>query len=267
MTCAVAVAHPAIRRSRAVGSAVAVVGLLLVAGEELALHAHERVAPLWAAAHRLAADLRASERELRQSRAILVETGDRERLRIAQNLHDGLQAELVLLAVEAQRLAGLPGTPTETAEAATRLRARIDRAAADLRDLVHDVMPAPLIERGLVAATEDLVDRMPVAASLDATLDGPLPSLVQSTAYFLVAEALGNAVKHAEATKVAVRFTRVDTVLLVEVDDDGVGGARLGAGLGLRGIADRIAVLGGRLRLDSPAAGGTHIVAELPCEW
>ena len=226
-----------------------------------------RVIAIAADQQRLEAELRASERQLQMSRARVVEAADRERRRIAQNLHDGLQAELVLLAVEAQRLATMPGTPQSTADAATRLRARIDHAAAGLRELVYAVMPAPLIERGLVAATEDLVDRMPVTTRLDLSVgrDADLSPSVQSTAYFVVAEALSNAAKHSKATKITVRLTRVDQVLIVEVDDDGIGGAHLGSGLGLRGLADRVDVLGGRFRVHSPGGGGTHIVAELSC--
>ena len=88
---------------------------------------------------------------------------------------------------------------------------------------------------------------------------------MQATAYFLVAEAMSNTAKHAHATKIGVRLTHLERVLIVEVDDDGVGGADVGTGLGLPGLADRIDVLGGRLRVESPAGGGTHIVAELPC--
>ena len=233
--------------------------LVQAAGQVIAIAADQQ---------RLEADLRASERQLQLSRAKVVEAGDRERRRIAQNLHDGLQADLVLLAIEAQRLASLPGTPQSTAEAATQLRSRIDDAAAGLRELVYAVMPAPLIERGLVAATEDLVDRMPVPTHLDVTLDpnAAFAAAVESTAYFVVAEALSNAVKHGNATKISVRLSSLDRTLFVEVDDDGVGGAQPGKGLGLDGLADRVEVLGGRFFVHSPDGGGTKIVAELPCE-
>jgi signal transduction histidine kinase len=232
------------------------------------VHAAGQVIAIAADQQRLEADLRASERQLQLSRAGVVEAGDRERRRIAQDLHDGLQAELVLLAIEAQRLAGMPGTPRATAEAATRLRVRIDDAAAGLRELVYAVMPAPLIERGLVAATEDLVDRMPVPTHLSVGLDpnDAVPPSVESTAYFVVAEALSNAVRHGNATKIAVHLSYSAQMLVVEIEDDGVGGAHPGKGLGLGGLADRVEVLGGRLHVHSPYGGGTNIVAELPCE-
>jgi signal transduction histidine kinase len=231
-------------------------GLVRAAGRVIAIALDQQ---------RLAAELRASERKLRVSRARIVEASDRERRRIAQDLHDGVQAQLVLLAVEAQRLAAIPGTPGSASEAATRLRLRIDDAAAGLRELVYGVMPATLIERGLGAAIEDLVDRMSLPAKLDLGPEEWLPGQVQATAYFLVAEAMSNTAKHAHATKIGVRLTHLERVLIVEVDDDGVGGADVGTGLGLPGLADRIDVLGGRLRVESPAGGGTHIVAELPC--
>jgi signal transduction histidine kinase len=231
------------------------------------VHAAGQVIAIAVDQQRLEADLRASERQLQLSRAGVVEAADRERRRIAQNLHDGLQAELVLLAIESQRLASMPGTPRPTAEAATQLRVRIDNAAAGLRQLVYQVMPAPLIERGLIAAIEDLVDRMPLPTHLDVGLgrSGAMPPSVESTAYFVVAEALNNAVRHGNATKIAVSLSYFDQMLVVEIADDGVGGAHPGKGLGLRGLTDRVEVLGGRLHVRSPDGGGTNIVAELPC--
>jgi signal transduction histidine kinase len=215
--------------------------------------------------HRLATELSASQRMLRHSRGRLVEAADRERRRIAQDLHDGLQPRLVMLALEAQRLASRPGLVTGVAEAALALRTQIDTAAGELRELVYAVMPAPLIEQGLGAATEDLADRTPVPTELDLRVDGPLPDLVASTAYFVVAEALANAVKHAGASRLAVQMTRQGSLLTVEVSDDGVGGAVPGGGLGLRSLADRVEALGGLLAIDSPVGRGTRLVAELPC--
>ena len=214
---------------------------------------------------RLSDQLLTSNQQLQQSRARLVEAADRERRRIAQNLHDGLQAELVLVALEAQRLATVEGTPPQAAEAATALRARIDVVAAELRGLVHSVMPAPLIERGLGAATEDLVDRIPIPTSLDLEMNGALPTAVQSTAYFIVAEGLTNAVKHARARNIAVRLAQCEKSLTIEISDDGIGGAAPSAGLGLGGLADRVDALGGQLRIVSPAGRGTHLLADLPC--
>jgi signal transduction histidine kinase len=214
---------------------------------------------------RLTAELKASEEALRQSRARIAEAGYRERRRFAQDLHDGLQVRLVLLALEAQEIAGDPMATTETRHAATMLRAGIDSAASELRQLVHNVMPAPLVAHGLSAATEDLVDRMPVPTSLSLGVeDGELPKNIESTAYFVVAEALANAVKHAQAKKLDVNVAFADGQLLVRVSDDGIGGATPGNGAGLRGIADRVDVLGGTFSIDSPSGGGTVLVVALP---
>jgi signal transduction histidine kinase len=214
---------------------------------------------------RLTAELLPSRDQLMESRVRLVEGGDRERRRIAQNLHDGLQMKLVLLAMEAQRLASQPGGSKVVVAAATTLRSRIDGAAAELRQLVHDVMPAPLIEGGLGAATQDLVDRLPLPTHLSLGVNGSLPEAVSSTAYFVVAEGLANAVKHAKASSSSLDLAEGDGVLRVEVSDDGVGGVAVGGGLGLRSLADRVDVLGGRLSIRSPLGEGTRLVVELPC--
>lgn len=231
-------------------------GLVVTAGRVVAI-AMDR--------QRLIAQLLASQQALRESRARLVDAADRERRRIARNLHDGLQTKLVLLALEAQQLAAQPEAGPQVSAAATALRKRIDSAAAELRELVHAVMPAPLIEGGLGAAAEDLADRMPVPTRLDIGVNETLPDAVSATAYFVVAEGLANAVKHARASALNVRIARDDGTLLVEVRDNGVGGAAPGTGMGLRSLADRVDVLGGRLRVHSKAGEGTQLLAELPC--
>jgi signal transduction histidine kinase len=224
-----------------------------------------RVAAIAIDNERLTAELIANQAALRLSRARIVEAGDRERRRIAQNLHDGIQVELVLLAIGAQELRHA-GSAADLDVAATQLRNGIDDAANHLRELVHAVMPAGLIERGLTAAVEDLVDRMPLPTNLVVVhVEEPLSPTVGSTAYFVVAEALANAVKHAGANTLSVRLERTESQLLIEVTDDGVGGAASGAGTGLRGLLDRVDVLGGQLAIDSPLGHGTRLAAELPC--
>lgn len=225
-----------------------------------------RVVALALDRERLTAELRVSRLELERSRTRILQVADRERHRIAQNLHDGLQAELVLLGVQAQGIGDIPNATADVAQEATRLRERVDQAAAGLRELVHAVMPLPLVMRGLVPAVEDLVDRMPVPTRFDPGTIGPLPEQVESTAYFIVAEALSNAVKHSRAAKIAVRLAAAGSHVSVEVHDDGVGGAAIDRGLGLGGLTDRVAALGGRLTIDSPPGQGTRLVAELPCE-
>jgi signal transduction histidine kinase len=215
---------------------------------------------------RLTAELMARSDELRESRSRLVSAADAERRRIAQNLHDGLQAKLVLLALEAQQLGVQPGAAPAVVEAATALRRRIDAAAAELRELVHAVMPAALVERGLAAAAEDLADRVPLPVKLEISVDGPLSGALSATAYYVLAEGLANAVKHARASELTVSIIRAEDRLLVEVRDDGIGGAAAGAGLGLRSLADRVDTVGGRLIVTSGAGQGTSLRAELPCE-
>ncbi|WP_136643780.1 sensor histidine kinase [Subtercola vilae] len=215
---------------------------------------------------RLAAELLASNEALLQSRLRLVETADRERTRIARDLHDGLQVQLVLLGLEAQQIGTAPGVAESTRAASTKLRQRIDGAAADLRRLVHNVLPAALVERGLSAAAEDLVDRVAIPATLEAVVDDDsLASATTHTAYFIVAEALTNAVKHSQATLVQVRICQVKNRLLIEVADDGVGGASLDSGTGLKGLSDRVDVLGGTFSLESPLNRGTIMKVDLPC--
>ncbi|MFS0732395.1 histidine kinase [Microbacterium sp. 1P10UB] len=215
---------------------------------------------------RLTAELIASNEELSESRVRIVETADRERYRIAQDLHDGLQMQLVLLALDAQGIATRPDADAGSAAAAAELRRRIDGAAADLRRLVHNVLPAALVETGLAVATEDLVDRLSIPASLHTELrDAPLPAAITHTAYFIVAEVLTNAVKHSGASSVRVSIVQTPTELHLDVADDGVGGATTARGSGLLGVTDRIDVLGGRFQIDSPKGAGTRVKVVLPC--
>jgi signal transduction histidine kinase len=238
----------------------------LIADPEL-VRAGGRVIAIALERERLTAALLASRESLRESRARIVEAADRERRRIAQDLHDGLQGRLVTLAIRAGQLAADP-TARAFEPALTGLRTGLEQASGELRSLVQGVMPALLLERGLYAATEDLVDRLPVPARLDlrpGESDAPIPQRVASTGYFVVAEALTNAVKHSQARELAVTLARDNGTLRIEVHDDGVGGASVTAGTGLRGIADRLDVLGGRLEIDSPQGEGTRLRAEVPC--
>jgi signal transduction histidine kinase len=194
--------------------------------------------------------------ELRASRIRIVEAGDAERRRIARDLHDGLQSRLVLLAVQAGVARG------STAE----LREGIETAIDELRDLVHGVMPAELTERGLPAAVQGLADRMPIATVVEISgfEERPAPA-VESTAFFVTAEAMVNAVKHAHARELIVTLARVDERLLIAVRDDGIGGATTAAGGGIRSMTDRVEALGGSLRIKSAVGAGTLIEVELPC--
>ncbi len=197
--------------------------------------------------------------------ARMVATADRERRRIAQDLHDGLQIRLVLLAVKADctcaAVARMPAVRDDVAE----LHAGLHEAIAELRAFVHGVMPPALTERGLYAAVEDLIDRLPTRGvlHLDDRAERLSPA-VESTGYFVVSEALSNAVKHAGAEELVVSLSRADDGLRIEVRDDGVGGARIDSAGGMRGMSDRVAALAGRLLVHSPPGGGTRVIAHVP---
>ncbi|MGE3659840.1 MAG: sensor histidine kinase [Pseudonocardia sp.] len=225
-----------------------------------------RVVALAIERERLTAQLLAGREALRTSRARIVTSADRERTRIARDLHDGLQARLVVLALRAGRIVADPATPAGVRADLATFGEGLEGAIAELRGLVHGIMPALLLERGLVAAIEDLALRAPLRTDLDLPAAGLTPPpAVEHTGYFVVAEALTNVVKHAGATVVRVRVVLRDGLLVLEVDDDGIGGARPDDGSGLRGIADRVDVLGGRMTVESRPGEGTRLVVELPC--
>lgn len=213
---------------------------------------------------RLTADLRSSADELRASRRRLAVASDDERRRIARDLHDGAQQRLVLAAIDAQRLARVADEPQRVRDGATQLREELEAVLDDLRDLVHRIEPALLTERGLAEATAWLVQRMPIPTELRLGGVRPrLPLILESTGYFVVSEALANVVKHATASSASVELSEDGDRLVMVVRDDGGGGADP-SGSGLRGLADRVSAVGGRLRIDSAAGAGTTLRVELP---
>lgn len=215
---------------------------------------------------RLAEEASDSRDALQEASARLLEESDRVRRRIAQDLHDGLQVSLVTLSMQAHRIAQ-DADGAAVGEQAGVLAAEVDRAAASLRALVHGVMPPPLVERGLTAAVQELAYHLPLRIRLEVDdVPADLSAPVESTAYFVVAEALANVLKHAEADKVEVVLHVADGTLHVAVEDDGRGGAtRTSDGMGLTGLADRLQVLGGSLEVTSGATG-TRLAARIPCE-
>jgi signal transduction histidine kinase len=224
-----------------------------------------RVVSLAVENERLTAMLRSRQRTLRASRARLAEAGDAERRQLAQELHDGLQVRLTLLRLQADDLASDPSSATSIRQAGKRLRQHIHAAEFELRQIVHDVMPTALSEGGLGAAARELVKRMPAPTRLVVTgSDERLSVAQESTGYFVVAEALTNAVKHAMASQYEVRLDVDDGQLRIAVSDDGIGGAMLGRGSGLRSLADRVDVLGGTMFVESPPGAGTTLTVELP---
>jgi signal transduction histidine kinase len=239
-------------------------GAHVIADPEL-VRAAGRVVALALERDRLTAELIANRNALRESRARIVRSADDERRRIVRDLHDGLQGVWCCSRCASGSWSASPaGTPPNGQVLA--LQRELQTANDELRDLVQGVMPAMLIERGLYAAAEDLVERLPLPTVLELPeADGELPDAVQSVGYFVVAEALTNAVKHARARELAVRVGREDGWLWFEVRDDGIGRARLTPRSGLRGIADRIDAIGGSLRIESPPGGGTLVAARVPC--
>jgi PAS domain S-box-containing protein len=202
--------------------------------------------------------------ELAASRARIVAAGDAERRRLERNLHDGAQQQLVSLSL-ALRMAR--SRLDEASDAAAMLDDASDQlreALAELRELARGIHPAILAEHGLRAAIEVLAGRCPVPVELSIDPPAGIPTEVEATAYYVVAEALTNIVKYANAQNARVRVSHGDGRLTVEVADDGVGGADRTLGSGLSGLADRVTALDGRLRVVSPAGCGTVVTADLP---
>ena len=213
---------------------------------------------------RLAAEVRARYDDLRAASARLVAAGDAARRRIERDLHDGAQQRLVSLSVTLNlaRKHAEPGSQTATLldSAMTELTAGL----SELRELARGIHPAVLTDHGLDPALEGLAARAPLPVTISATVEGRLPPAVEAAAYFVVMEALTNVAKYAGATAAEVTVQQVNGHVVIDVADDGVGGADPTAGTGLAGLADRVAALGGRLMVESPLGGGTVVRAEMP---
>ena len=216
-------------------------------------------------ASRAAAELerRHQAAALRRSRVRVIEAADSERRRFGRDLHDGAQQRLMavgnLVKLAQRRL-------DDDHEAADALRLALDElgeAHAELRDLARGLHPVALSERGLHSALESLTARCEMPVTLDVRADD-LPERVELAAYFLASESLTNASKYAGSCEIQIRVAREAEALLVEIVDDGSGGADPAAGTGLRGLADRIEALGGLLEVDSPPGAGTRVTARLP---
>jgi signal transduction histidine kinase len=214
---------------------------------------------------RLTSEVESQLQEVRASRARIVEAGDLERRRVERDLHDGAQQRLVSLSLElrvARNALGDNGDPA--------VRRSLDRAAeeamaalSELRDLALGIHPLILTESGVGEAVESLADRTSIDVSVDVGPERYSPA-VEGAAYFVISEALANVTKYAKATKATVRVRGLVDRMTIEVIDDGVGGADPRAGSGLRGLADRLAVLDGTITVVSPVGGGTKISAQIP---
>jgi signal transduction histidine kinase len=214
---------------------------------------------------RLQAELRARLEDLRASRARLVETADTERRRLERNLHDGAQQRLVALLLSLSLARRQLGSDPATDAFLERAAEELETALAELRELAQGIHPAVLTDRGLGPALEALARRAALPVELTDLPDERLPGGVEVAAYYLVAEALTNVAKYAQASAARVRVVRENEHVVVEFADDGVGGADPARGSGIRGLVDRVEALDGRLEIDSPAGAGTRIRADIPC--
>jgi signal transduction histidine kinase len=214
---------------------------------------------------RLHAELRARLDELRGSRARIIEAAQTERQRLERDLHDGAQQRLVALSLELGLLEQRFEAEPDAKAALDQTRREVTESLRELRELAQGIHPAVVTGHGLAVALKTLAARAQVPVRLTVDLDARLPERQEVAAYFVVSESLTNIAKYACASSAAVDVRRVDGRLVVEVVDDGVGGADTRRGSGLRGLADRVEALGGRLRVWSPAGGGTRVEAEIPC--
>ena len=215
---------------------------------------------------RLDAELRAKIDELRASRERMLEIGLEERRRLERDLHDGAQQRLVSMALNIRLArAKLNEDPLAAEQLLASAGDELESALEELRELARGIHPAVLTDRGLATALQTLANRAPVPVELGELPDERLPEAVELAAYFVVAEALTNVAKYSEASHATVQVERDNGRVVVEVSDDGVGGADPGRGTGLRGLADRLAVIEGRLDVESEQGHGTTVTARIPC--
>ena len=214
---------------------------------------------------RLHAELRARLEELQGSRARILEAGRSERKRLERNLHDGAQQRLIALSLELSLLEEQLADDPETAERLATARSEIAASLDELRAVAHGLHPAVVSGHGLEVALEQLVAKAVVPVDLTVRIASRLPEAVEVAAYYLVSEGLANVAKYASATAARIEVTRRDRDVVVEIADDGVGGADESRGSGLRGLADRVEALGGSLRVWSPPGAGTRLRAVIPC--
>jgi signal transduction histidine kinase len=205
---------------------------------------------------------RGHEEELRRSRARIVAAGDEARKRLERNLHDGAQQRLTSLLLYLRLARSKVSEPPVQALLDQAIE-ELGAAVTELRELARGIHPEVLTRRGLAAALRVVTTRMPVPVELEVPR-GRFGESTEAAAYYVVSESLANIVKYAQASSAAVRVQRLDGRLIVEVSDDGIGGADASAGTGLSGLADRVAALEGGFSVDSPAGAGTRVRAEIP---
>jgi len=205
--------------------------------------------------------------ELRASRGRIVRAQDEERRRVERNLHDGAQQRLVALSLVLGRArAAAQGSTSRAGDVLATAEGELRAALGELRELAQGIHPTILVTGGLEPALRSLADRSPVPVEMDVSLAGRPPEAAEVAAYYIVSEALTNIAKHAHASSVRVSVTATESGLVIEVSDDGVGGADAAGGGGLQGLEDRTAAIGGRMSITSPAGAGTRLLAEIPCD-
>ena len=215
---------------------------------------------------RLQAEVRARVEDVRASRRRILEAGDEERQRLEQRLHHGAERRLTRLAETVRQARGhATGSSPTTIDKIDQAQSQLEGTLVELRELGRGLHPRPLTELGLERALASLADQSPVPVELSVRADG-LPPPIAAAVYFLCSEALANVAKYAAATRVVIGVQIHDSALSLEIDDDGVGGADLSQGTGLRGLADRVEALGGEFRLESSPGAGTRLFCELPID-
>ena len=210
-------------------------------------------------------ELRARLEELRGSRSRILEAARKERQRLERNLHDGAQQRLVALALELSLLEERLAGDAEAAAQVDQARHEVAASLDELRELAHGIHPAVVSGHGLAVALEQLAARAPVPVEMRVEIAKRLPEALEVAAYYVVSESLANIAKHAQAESARIDVVQSGDDLVLEIVDDGVGGADSERGSGLRGLADRVEALNGRLRVWTPLGGGTRVRAEIPC--
>ena len=214
---------------------------------------------------RLHADLRTRLEELRRSRLRVMEAADAERRRLERNLHDGAQQGLATLAVELAMLAEHLDSDPEAKRLLGQAQDGLAESLDELRELARGIHPAVLTDHGLAVAVDALAERAPFPVRLAIEPGDGLPVRIEVAGYYVISECLANTAKYAEASEATVAVSRANNDVVIEVVDDGVGGANRDGGSGLRGLTDRVEALGGKLELSSPSGRGTRVTAQIPC--
>jgi signal transduction histidine kinase len=213
----------------------------------------------------LQVELRARLEELRGSRARILQAEQSERRRLERDLHDGAQQRLIALSLELGELGDRLDGDVELRTRIDTVREEVTASLAELRDLARGIHPAAVSDHGLAVALESVATRAGIPVQLIGATPDRLPEPVELAAFYIVCEALANVARHAAASSAVVELHRNAGLLTVEVRDDGIGGASADIGSGLRGLADRVEALGGRLQVWSPVGQGTRLRAEIPC--